>query len=95
MLEVNEYFDGNVKSIALETATLPATIGVMKKGEYKFGTSNKETMHVVSGELNILFNGESEWQTFVDGQSFEVEANSSFKVIAAVDTAYLCKYWPA
>jgi len=32
MLKVNEYFDGKVKSIAFETATLPATVGVMVPG---------------------------------------------------------------
>ena len=29
MFEVNEYFEGKVKSIAFDTDTLPATIGVM------------------------------------------------------------------
>ena len=29
MLKTNEYFDGNVKSIAFQTDTLPATVGVM------------------------------------------------------------------
>jgi purine/pyrimidine-nucleoside phosphorylase len=93
MLKVNEYFDGRVKSIALQTSTLPATVGVMEKGEYTFGTGAKETMHVVSGELSIQFPGESAWQTFTDGQVFEVEANASFNVRAIVDTAYFCQYW--
>lgn len=94
MLEVNEYFNGNVKSIALNTRTLPATVGVMAKGDYTFGTSAKETMHVVSGELCVQFPGEQSWQTFTDGQVFEVEGNSSFNVKAMVDTAYFCQYWP-
>ena len=42
MLTTNEYFEGNVKSIAFETSTLPATVGVMAKGEYTFGTDCKE-----------------------------------------------------
>lgn len=94
MLKVNEYFNGNVKSIALETETMPATIGVMAKGEYTFGTAAKETMHVVSGELSVQLPGEAEWQTFTNGQVFEVEGNSSFNVKATVDTAYFCQYWP-
>lgn len=94
MLKVNEYFDGNVKSIALQTRTLPATVGVMAKGEYTFGTSVKETMHVVSGELCVQLPGEEDWQTFTDGQVFEVESDASFNVKAIVDTAYFCQYWP-
>jgi len=45
--EANEYFDGNVKSIAFQTATLPATVGVMEVGEYTFGTDAYEYMTVV------------------------------------------------
>ena len=93
MLKVNEYFDGNVKSIALQTESLPATIGVMAKGEYLFGTDCKEVMSVVSGELAIQFDEDGPWQSFIDGQVFEVESNAKFRVIAKVDTAYLCKYW--
>ena len=48
MLDVSEYFDGHVKSIGFQTETLRATVGVMAPGEYEFGTSQKETMTVVS-----------------------------------------------
>ena len=94
MLKVNEYFDGQVKSIALETRTLPATIGVMAKGSYSFSTDCKEVMSVVSGELKVQLPGEPNWQTFNDGQTFEIEGNVQFSVEAVVDTAYFCKYWP-
>ncbi|MCR6653822.1 MAG: pyrimidine/purine nucleoside phosphorylase [Cellvibrionaceae bacterium] len=93
MLKVNEYFSGSVKSISFETATQPATVGVMEQGEYEFSTGAKETMVVISGELAIQFPGKSDWQSYVDGQAFEVEGNSSFKVKAVRDTAYLCKFW--
>ncbi len=92
MLTVNEYFSGNVKSIALETRTLPATIGVMAAGEYTFSTDCLELMSVVSGELQVKLPGNAEWKTFVDGQVFEVPANVEFGVKAPIDTAYLCKY---
>ena len=93
MLTVNEYFNGKVKSIALEGKTLPATVGVMAAGEYAFGTDCKELMTVVSGELSVQLPGEEQWTTFVNGQSFEVESKSSFKVKALCDTAYFCEYW--
>ncbi|MDK2779012.1 MAG: pyrimidine/purine nucleoside phosphorylase [Pseudomonadota bacterium] len=92
MLNVNEYFDGNVKSIALQTATLPATVGVMEPGEYEFGTSQKEVMTVISGGLTVLLPGSSEWQTFTDGQSFTVAANVKFGVKVTIQTAYFCTY---
>ncbi len=92
MLNTNEYFDGKVKSIALQTQTLPATVGVMAPGEYTFTTDCKEIMTVVCGELEVKLPNQSEWRTFIDGQVFEVEANSAFDLRVSIDTAYLCKY---
>jgi len=92
MFDVNEYFDGEVKSIAYKTETLPATVGVMAAGEYEFGTSQKETMTVVTGSLTIRFPESDEWKTFKQGESFIVEANVKFGVKVDVDSAYLCTY---
>lgn len=92
MLDVNEYFDGKVKSIGFKTANLPATVGVMAVGEYKFGTSQNEVMTVVSGALTVLLPGTSEWQTFDTGSSFEIAANQSFQLKVDVETAYFCTY---
>jgi hypothetical protein len=92
MFKVNEYFDGAVKSIGFQTQTLPATVGVMAKGEYEFGTSQKEYMTVTSGSLTVQLPGSDSWQTFKQGETFTVEANQRFKVTADVETAYLCLY---
>ncbi|MCP4322852.1 MAG: pyrimidine/purine nucleoside phosphorylase [Psychromonas sp.] len=90
--ESNEYFEGNVKSIAFQSETLPATVGVMEVGEYTFGTDAYEYMTVVSGSLTVRYAGSTEWKTFNAGETFEVEANSSFDVKVVVQTAYLCLY---
>ena len=92
MFNVNEYFDGNVKSIGFKTETLPATVGVMAPGEYEFGTSEHETMTVVSGALTVMLPDASDWQTFNAGDTFKVAANQKFQLKVAVDTAYLCLY---
>ena len=92
MFKTNEYFDGKVKSIAFQTTTLPATVGVMAVGDYVFNTGDKEKMTVVSGAMIIKFAGVSETQTFNAGESFDVEANSSFDVSIKEETAYLCLY---
>ncbi len=92
MFKVNDYFGGKVKSIAFQTATLPATVGVMAPGEYEFGTSQKETMTVVSGALTVKLPDGGDWQTFEKGQSFVVAADRKFQLKVAVDTAYLCTY---
>lgn len=92
MLKVNEYFEGRVKSISFQSPTLPASVGVMAPGEYEFGTSQKETMTVVSGELVVRLPGSDAWQSFAAGSAFVVEANQKFQLRVATDTAYLCTY---
>ncbi|HET6414840.1 MAG TPA: pyrimidine/purine nucleoside phosphorylase [Polyangiales bacterium] len=92
MLDVNEYFDGNVKSIGFQTETLRATVGVMAPGEYEFGTSQKETMTVVSGAFTVRLPGSEEWVRFDAGSSFVVDAKRKFQLRVTVDTAYLCTY---
>lgn len=96
MLEINEYFDGQVKSIGFQaetqSGTQPATVGVMAPGTYKFGTAEHETMTVVSGALTVKLPGRDDWQTFNAGDVFEVEVGQSFELQVAVATAYLCVY---
>jgi uncharacterized protein YaiE (UPF0345 family) len=92
MFKTNSYFDGKVVSIAFQTANLPATVGVMAAGEYEFGTNQKETMSITSGELSVLLPDTNEWRRYREGTSFIVAANQRFKVKAEVETAYLCLY---
>ena len=92
MIEVNEYFDGNVKSLSLKTDDLPATVGVMLPGEYIFNTADKEKVTVISGALNIKLSENASEKTFVAGESFDVAENSAFNVRVESETAYLCLY---
>jgi uncharacterized protein YaiE (UPF0345 family) len=92
MFKTNEYFNGNVKSIALESTEGKATIGVMAKGEYEFGTSTVEVMTVISGKLTIQQPYEKEWKTYKKFESFVVEKDVKFKVKCDEDTPYLCLY---
>ena len=84
MFKTNEYFDGKVKSIAFQTETLPATVGVMATGNYIFNTAEKEKITVVSGSLTIKLSGEETTTTYSTGESFDVTVNE--------ETAYLCLY---
>ena len=92
MPSVNQYFDNKVTSIAFQTSTKPATVGVMEIGEYEFGTSEFETMTVVSGALTVKLPGSNDFETYEAGQSFTIEANQKFQVKVEVETAYFCTY---
>ena len=92
MIKVNEYFDGKVKSLAVENAEGSSTVGVIAPGEYEFGTGTVEIMNIVSGELEALLPGEKEWKNYKKGTSFRVEKGVKFKVKAKQTMAYLCQY---
>jgi uncharacterized protein YaiE (UPF0345 family) len=92
MIRVNEYFGGNVKSLAFATPDGPATIGVMAPGEYEFGTSTQEIMTVISGTLTVRLPGFDSWKDFGAGESFVIETNRKFQLKIAADAAYLCLY---
>ena len=92
MINVNEYFDGKVKSLSLKTETLPATVGVMLPGKYVFNAGTKERMTVISGALSIRRPDDKNEITFSAGESFDVAKNSAFDVRVETETAYLCLY---
>lgn len=90
--EANIYFDGKVTSRAVHFPDgSTKTLGIMLPGEYEFGTEAKELMEILSGELEIQLAGQ-EWQKISSGQSFEVSANSSFKLKIYEVTDYCCSY---
>ena len=92
MLKVNEYFDGKVKSIAVQEVEGRATVGVMEKGEYEFETDSLELMTVVAGHLTVKLPGAAAWTEFPAGSTFQVPAKARFQLKVPVDTAYLCRY---
>ncbi|WP_404306726.1 pyrimidine/purine nucleoside phosphorylase [Neorhodopirellula lusitana] len=91
-MQVNEYFDGKVKSIGFENTEGRVTSGVMAVGDYEFGTSEHELMKVVSGAISAKLPGSDSFETFATGQQFEIEANVKFQVQIKEPTAYLCFY---
>lgn len=92
MISVNEYFDGNVKSMGYKTATGTSTLGVMNPGSYEFGTSQHETMCVIEGEMTVKLPNATDWKTFKAGEAYEIDANKKFQVKVSVQTSYLCQY---
>uniref|UniRef100_UPI0008D9A5C5 pyrimidine/purine nucleoside phosphorylase n=1 Tax=Vibrio sonorensis TaxID=1004316 RepID=UPI0008D9A5C5 len=92
MIKHNVYFQGGVQSLGFTQSQDNSSVGVMAPGEYTFGTEAAERMTVVKGALTIRRKSDSDWMTFNSGESFEVEANSSFDLKVEASTAYLCEY---
>lgn len=91
--KANVYFDGKVTSRAVifEDGT-KKTLGIMLAGDYEFATDAKELMEMLGGEMDVLLPGAADWQTFKAGESFEVPAQSSFKLKVPELADYCCSY---
>jgi hypothetical protein len=91
--KANVYFSGKVTS---RTVLFPdgtkKTLGIMLPGDYEFGTAEKEIMEILAGNLDILLPGSSTWKSITAGTSFEVPANSKFKLKVVDITDYCCSY---
>ena len=91
--KANVYFDGKVTS---RTVIFPdgskKTLGIMLPGDYEFGTAEKELMEILAGELQVLLPEAKEWKTVREGDSFEVPAQSKFKLVVTTIADYCCSY---
>ncbi len=89
----NIYFEGNVTSrtVLFEDGS-KKTLGIMLPGEYEFNTSDKELMEIMSGELEVLIDGESGWKAIKGGGHFEVPAKSKFRLKVGKVTDYCCSF---
>jgi uncharacterized protein YaiE (UPF0345 family) len=92
MFKVNEYFDGNVKSISFTTPECPATLGVMGPGDYEFGTSTVEYVTVVSGVMTVRLPGETTFKDYKPFETFMVPKDAKFQLKIVADAAYICLY---
>ena len=91
--KANVYFHGKVTSrTVLFKDGSKKTLGIMLPGRYEFGTNDKEIMEIISGDLEVEMPGETVWKKFKAGDSFEVPANSKFKLNVKDITDYCCSY---
>jgi purine/pyrimidine-nucleoside phosphorylase len=94
--KANVYFDGRVTSrtVIFQDGT-KKTLGVMHPGEFEFNTGDKEIMEILSGELEVFLPGEKDWKDIKGGMSFEVPANSKFRLKVKTLTDYCCSFLKA
>jgi uncharacterized protein YaiE (UPF0345 family) len=91
--KANIYFNGKVTSRTVLFADgTHKTLGFMLPGEYEFNTGAREGMELLNGRMEVLLPGSAGWLTFEAGESFEVPANSSFKLKLEIPVDYCCSY---
>lgn len=91
--KANLYFDGQVTSRTVNFADgTHKTLGIMMPGEYTFGTEAAELMEIMAGKCEVKLAGETEFKEIKGGESFNVDANSSFDIKVIEITDYCCSY---
>ena len=91
--EANVYFDGKVTSRTVQFADgTRKTLGIMLPGEYEFGTAAAEIMEMLAGEMEVLLPDAAQWQTVKAGETFQVPANSKFRLKVPTVVDYCCSY---
>lgn len=93
-LKANIYFDGGVISHTLLLADgSRKTVGLIRQGQYHFGTGAAERMDIIAGTCKVKLKSETAWKTYEAGSSFNVPANSGFDISVEKGLAeYLCSF---
>lgn len=89
----NIYYDGAVTSrtVIFEDGE-KKTLGIMMPGNYEFGTAEKEIMEILAGKLKVQLPGNAEWIEIEGTYTFEVPADSKFRLEIEEVTDYCCSY---
>lgn len=91
--KANVYFDGKCVSHTVQFADgTRKTVGVIMPSSLTFNTGAPEVMEGVGGSCRVRLKGETEWNTYGDGQSFDVPGNSSFEIACDEPYHYVCHF---
>jgi purine/pyrimidine-nucleoside phosphorylase len=88
----NILFEGNITSrtIVLEDGSRK-TLGIMLPGEYELNTVHKEIMDIQRGVLEVMLPAQ-DWVKYEGPASFEIQANSKFKLRVHSLVDYCCSF---
>ncbi len=91
--KANVYDGGKVTSRSVATADgKTLTLGIMLPGTYNFNTGAAEIMELQGGICRVRLKGESDWQDYSAGESFNVPGNSSFDIEVTELLDYICHF---
>jgi uncharacterized protein YaiE (UPF0345 family) len=89
----NVYFDGKCVSHSFTLADgTKKSVGVVLASQLIFNTAAAEIMECVKGSCRYKLKGQSDWNSIAAGQSFNIEANSSFEIQVDDSFHYICHY---
>ena len=94
LTKANIYFDGNVVSHTVVFADgTKKTLGLIRAGNYHFGTGAPERMEIVAGACKVTLDGRNAVQTYGAGTHFDVPGKSGFTIeVASGLCEYICSF---
>jgi uncharacterized protein YaiE (UPF0345 family) len=94
LAEGNVYFDGKVISHTIITESGERkTLGVILPGSYYFGTQAAERMEIIAGSCSYLLKDEQKSTDVLEGEAFEIAADSGFTITVADQPChYVCSF---
>ncbi len=91
--KANVYFEGRVTSRTIRFADgSRKSLGIMLPGEYEFGTAEKEIMEILSGDLEVMLPGATQWKAVKGGEAFDVPPSAKFKMRVKTLSDYCCSF---
>ena len=91
MINVNEYFEGRIKSLGFELKGTPYTAGVVLPGEYTIDTEKEEHITVTMGEFEFRPPG-SDWKILGIDDTIVITSKTSFELKLKEPASYICMY---
>jgi uncharacterized protein YaiE (UPF0345 family) len=92
--KANVYFDGGVVSHTVLFADgSKKTLGLIRAGNYHFGTAAPERMEIVAGQCSVTLDGQTAVQTYAAGTYFDVPGKSGFTIVVESGICeYVCSF---
>src|SRR5262249_7254423 len=92
--KANIYFDGGVVSHSLLFPDgTKKTLGLIRAGNYHFGTDAPERMEIVAGSCRVTLDGQSTARDYAAGTAFDVPGKSGFSIeVKSGLCEYICSF---
>jgi purine/pyrimidine-nucleoside phosphorylase len=91
MITVNQYFDGNIKSLGFQLDDVSYTTGVFLPGEYAITTEEEEQVTLTVGDFEIRLPGK-DWKPVEKGETVVIARRSRFELRVMKPASYVCLY---
>lgn len=90
---VNLYCDGKVQSRTLRYSDgRVQTLGVYLPGDFEFHSDSEEKVLITAGCVEVFFPSDSDWRQVKTNETYNVPANTIFKVRCREIAEYICDF---